>query len=169
MSVGLAMFATLVGCARSHDAPTGHSESALLVDCLTGVWLHDERPCSLTCPPGSPLETPECSAKDCVESGFSYLRADGTSTDGVLRRSATLRTFSALGGGRGLQTASWSVADGKLTQAFATRTWTTEVSCSGATLARPKIAVYKPAPAGLAVAIAGASKGSSWSGVAYVP
>lgn len=141
-----------------------------LATCVPGVWLSTSAACANECAIAS-LKTAECDAPDCIQATSIVLRADGTSADVTLRRSDSMRSFSAVGGAGGVLDGHWSLKEGsapELAQTFdATKTsYTTGVSCTSTRLVRIGGAGFTRASTSLAAGVPSTNTGN-WTQIPY--
>lgn len=158
----------LLACGSSESSspapqPPAPATREALTACATASWVGTDRACM--CFGGSALDTSECGAPDCAETDVLVLRGDGTSFDLIQRRSVSRNTSSAVGDRGGVVTGKWEVSpERKLVQVFATRSYVTDLTCSGDVLVRPSKAKYKKASTEVESALTLASQ-SSWGTV----
>jgi hypothetical protein len=160
--VSLVAVGLLTACGSKEPAPQQTRES--LQACTVGTWLSKDRTCNCASVPL--LTTPECGESDCLEADALVLRADATSLDLVVRRSAKQNKLSVVGAPGGVTAGTWEISPKlDLVQTFRDRTYTTGLSCEGDRLVRPSKSSYIKASSEIGNAIDGASR-ANWSSVA---
>lgn len=162
------VLASLVACSSSKSPAPGPNAQIDLATCVPGVWLDTSHSCTCV----GLFATAECGAADCLEANALVLAADGTSSDLILRRSASRATFSAVGGSGAVLAGHWTLTTGAqptLSQTFdATKTsYESGVECSSSRLVRVGKSGYDRAPSPLAKAVLAPKTANTWKETAY--